>query len=261
MKNLNNSEQVKRLKNELQQYASEERKKINKKFFKTGQGEYGEGDEFIGVRVPDARKVAKQFSKSSFQILGKLLESKIHEERLLSLLILKEQNKRALKNEDKKKQKEIVEFYLKNKKRINNWDLVDLSAHYILGQAILRRIENKNMLNKLVVSKSMWDRRIAIITTLVFIQEGDISTTLILSKKLLADQEDLMHKAVGWMLREAWKKDSQKVESFLMKNYHNLSRTTLRYAIERMPGKQRKIFLKGEFKIKDDFFNSKNKTS
>jgi len=238
------------LKNELRKYSNVERKKINEKFFKTGQGEYGEGDKFIGVRVPDIHKVARQFKESKLHILEKLLNSKIHKERLLALLILKEQNKQAIKNQDKKWQSKIVKFYLKNRKRINSWDLVDLSTHHILGQAILAKVQDKNILNQLIIAKSMWDRRMAIVATVAFIRQGEISTTLRLSRKLLKDKEDLIHKAMGWMLREAWKKDDKKaqtVEDFLVKNYTDIPRTALRYAIERMPEKQRKLFLRGKF--------------
>ncbi len=268
---------INKIKQELKKYASAKRKKTNEWFFKTGKGEYGEGDIFIGVRVPDVRKVAKQFIDVDLDVLKKLLYSKIHEERLLALLILVEQNKQAIQKSDKNTQRRIVRFYLKHKRRVNNWDLVDLSAHYILGQAILGKLENEKILDELINSSIMWDRRISIIASWIFIRQGNIKPTLRLAKKLLNDQEDLMHKAVGWMLREAWKlgelntrsrqttkvkkeheiknrkgKKSQKqVEEFLIKNYNKLPRTTLRYAIERMPESKRKQFLKGEFLVRD----------
>lgn len=235
-----------KLKKELEKYANVERKKINERFFKTGKDEYGENDRFIGVRVPDIRKVARQFADLEFIVLKKLLSSKIHEERLLALIILVEQNKSATKNINNGLRKRIVKFYLQYRRQINNWDLIDLSAHYILGQAILDNLQNKKILDKLVQSKTLWNRRIAIVATFAFIRIGKITETLRLSKKLLNDNEDLMHKAVGWMLREAWKKDAQKVENFLIKNYNQLPRTTLRYAIERMPEVKRKKFLKGK---------------
>jgi 3-methyladenine DNA glycosylase AlkD len=249
------------IKKELRKYASKKRKKSNEWFFKTGRGEYGEGDIFIGVRVPNVRKVAKEFSEIKPKVLKKLLYSKIHEERLLALLILVTQSKQAAKQGDKQIQKRIVEFYLKHKRQVNNWDLVDLSAHYILGQAILDGLYPEETLDKMMISNNLWERRIGIIATWIIIREGKINTTLRLSKKLLRDKEDLMHKAVGWMLREAWKlgedktlaenkkgKKSQKqVEQFLIKNYNKLPRTTLRYAIERMSERKRKRFLKGKF--------------
>jgi 3-methyladenine DNA glycosylase AlkD len=255
---------INKIKKELKKYASVERKKTNEWFFKTGKGEYGEGDVFIGVTVPNTRKVAKQFFDIELSILKELLYSKIHEERLLALLILVEQNKQAIKQQNKPAQKKIVNFYLKHQDQVNNWDLVDLSTHYILGQAILDGIKKESLLDKMAVSKNLWTRRKAIISTWIIIRQGKISTTLRLSRKLLGDKEDLMHKAVGWMLREAWKlgelnkkhstvenkkgkKSQGQVEQFLIKNYNKFPRTTLRYAIERMPQQKRKRFLKGEF--------------
>ncbi len=263
----------KEIKKELRKYASSERKKTNEWFFKTGKGQYGEGDKFIGVRVPDIRKVAKRFMEIKLPDLEKVLRSEIHEERLLALLILVEKNKRVIKNGNRVEQKQIVDFYLRNKKWVNNWDLVDASAHYILGQAVFDGLESKKILTELINSSSMWDRRIGIIASWAFIRNGEIDLTLRLAKKLLTDKEDLTHKAVGWMLRECWKlgepnKKStrtpktnrqsksvktkgkvaqEKVEQFLIKNYNKIPRTTLRYAIERMDKAKRKRFLKREF--------------
>ena len=236
-------------KKELKKYSSKERKKKNEYFFKTGKGEYGEGDIFIGVRVPDLRKIAKQFSQLSFQELQKLISSKIHEERLLAILILVQNSKFVSKNKNLKAQKSILKFYLNNREFINNWDLVDLSAHYILGQAILDEIQDVAILYKFTKSKKLWERRISIISTWIFIRENRLKETLEIAKILLNDKEDLIHKAVGWMLREVWKKDSRIVEVFLMENYENLSRTTLRYAIEKIEEKKRKMFLKGDFTL------------
>ena len=235
------------LKKQLKKFASVKRKNINKSFFKTGKGEYGEGDEFLGVSVPDNRKIAKKNIDANFIQLQQNIKSKFHEVRLCVVFILVEKTKIALKNKDNKTQKQIVNFYLRNLKYINNWDLVDSSAPYILGQAILDKIKTKNTLNDLIKSKNMWERRTGIIATFQFIKSGEIKSTLQLSKKLLSDREDLMHKAVGWMLRESWKKDPKTVEDFLIKNYCDLPRTTLRYAIERMDDKKRKNFLKGNF--------------
>ncbi len=232
---------------ELKKFSSKKRKKNNEWFFKTKKGQYGEGDIFIGVRVPNIRKVAKNNSDLHFKILAKNISSKYHELRLCVILILVENFKKASKNKKIEEQKKILKFYLKNLKYINNWDLVDLSAHYILGQAILNRIENKKILDDLVISKVLWKRRVGIIAAWVFIRNGNISTTLKLAKKLLGDEEDLIHKAVGWMLREAWKKDSKKVEFFLEKNYQKIPRTTLRYAIEKIEKHKRKKILRGIF--------------
>ncbi|PIT89131.1 MAG: DNA alkylation repair protein [Candidatus Levybacteria bacterium CG10_big_fil_rev_8_21_14_0_10_36_7] len=232
----------------LKKYASLERKKSNEWFFKTGKGQYGEGDKFIGVRVPDVRKVAKVFSGLGFMEIKKSLGSEIHEERLTALLILVENFKKAKKEKNKKEQSRICKFYLKNLKRVNNWDLVDLSAHYILGQAILDGLEDEKILDKLSISKNIWERRVSIISTFAFIRIGDFKPTLRVAKKLLIDKEDLIHKAIGWMLREVWKKNAKTCEDFLIENYKKLPRTTLRYSIERMEDKERKRFLKGGFR-------------
>ena len=245
---------------ELKKYASPARKKSNQWFFKTGKGQYGEGDKFIGITVPNTRLVAKQFLALNFVELAKLMKSPIHEIRLAAILILVERSKQSRKAEDKLLQKKILSFYLKNRQYVNNWDLVDLSAHYILGQAILDKIQTKQILYKYAKSNKLWERRIAMISTWIFIREGKLDDCFKLSKILLKDKDkvncggregglgqDLIHKAVGWMLREAWKKDSIKVEKFLITNYKNLARTTLRYAIERMEETKRKRFLKGNF--------------
>lgn len=230
---------------ELKRHASKDRKKTNEWFFKTGKGQYGEGDRFIGVRVPDIRKVAKDFLELDFVEIERLFESPIHEVRLAGILILVEKNKVAIKEQDIVSRKKILTFYLKNRKGINNWDLVDLSVHYILGQAILDNLQDKKILYKYAVSKNMWERRMAIIATWIFIRQGELDDCFKLSKMLLADKEDLMHKAVGWMLREAWKKDDVRTEKFLKVNYKKLPRTTLRYAIERIAETKRKRFLQG----------------
>lgn len=227
----------------LRQYASPERKRNVERFFKTGKGQYGEGDQFIGVSNPDVRKVAREHKDISLDEIELLLHSSIHEDRLCALVILVNQNKKA----NPEAQKEIVNLYIVNLHYINNWDLVDLSAHYILGKAIYDGIQEKSILDHLVQSPILWERRVAIITTFYFIHKGNIDDTLRLSKILLTDMEDLMHKAVGWALREAWKKDTPRVEEFLKENYPNIPRTTLRYAIERMEENKRKRFLKGVF--------------
>jgi len=227
----------------LMNYANDERKKTNEWFFKTGKGEYGEGDVFIGVRVPHSRKVAKQFRNLPLEELKILLYNKIHEVRLCAIHVLVEQMKHAKTPE----RTEIVEFYLQHKAQVNNWDLVDCSAHYVLGQAILDGLKSQQTLFDLAASDSLWDRRIAMVSTWLFIRNGNTKTTLKLAKILLSDREDLMNKAVGWMLREAWKKAPESGESFLQTNYDALPRTTLRYAIERMEESKRKRFLRGEF--------------
>ncbi len=234
---------------QLKRYTSPSRKKSNEWFFKIGKGEYGEHDQFLGVRVPDIRKVAKDNLVMDFSEVQKNIESQFHEVRLCAIIILVEKNKKARKEGDKALQKQIFDFYLKNLDYVNNWDLVDVSAHYIVGQALIDGLEKKKLLDNLVQSGSLWRRRVGIIATWAFIKEGNVDTTLRLSKKLLDDKEDLIHKAVGWMLREAWKKDAQKVEDFLRVHYHTLPRTTLRYTIERMQEEKRKQFLRNRYNL------------
>ena len=247
---------AKNLIKELKKYSSLERKKSNQWFFKTGKGQYGEGDKFIGVTVPNIRSVAKQFLDLDFKEIAKLIKSPIHEIRLAAILILVENNKQAVKNEklsrvagprQRRWRKKILDFYLKHRRQVNNWDLVDLSVHRILGQAILDGLQSKQILYKYAKSNNLWERRMSIIATCIFIREKQLDDCFKISKILLKDKENLMHKAVGWMLREAWKKDSIRTEKFLMDNYKNLPRTTLRYAIERIKEAKRKKILKGEF--------------
>ncbi len=193
--------------------------------------------------MPDLRKVAKKFSSLDFSELEEILDSPIHEERLLAVIILADRAKKA----DKEELKKIVRFYLKKKRRINNWDIVDVSVPHILGRYFLEFPEDGKVLDRMVLSKNLWERRMAIVSTLTLIRNNQFQKTLDLAEKLLDDREDLMHKAVGWMLREVWKKDSQKCEEFLIRHYSRIPRTALRYAIERMEEKKRKKFLKGEF--------------
>ncbi len=229
--------------NELKKYASEKRKNSNEWFFKTGKGEYGEGDKFIGVSMPNIRKAIKEFKKLPFPEIEKLLVSPIHEVRMSGVLILTNNAKRAFKKKDIDEHKKIADFYLKNKQGINNWDLVDVSCHYVIGDAIVNNIYDLKLLDDLASSDILWDRRIAMVSTISFIRNGDVFPTVILAKKLLDNKEDLMHKAVGWMLREAWKREPAIIEDFLLENYHDIPRTALRYAIERMEENKRKGFL------------------
>ncbi len=231
---------------ELKKYASEKRKSANEWFFKTGKGQYGEGDIFIGVSNPDARAVVKKFSHLSFEDIGEALHSSIHEERLVGVLILVRQYEKSVTKENRLK---IAKFYLKNLTCVNNWDLVDLSSHRILGRAIQERILDEEILDKLAVSKNMWHRRVAIISTMACIGNGKYDVTLRIAKKLLHDKEDLTHKAVGWTLREVWKRNPKLCEQFLLTHYTQLPRTTLRYAIERMDEVKRKQFLRHEQSI------------
>jgi 3-methyladenine DNA glycosylase AlkD len=229
------------LKRYLKSFAVEEKVPLYQGFFKTGKGEYGEGDKFIGVTVPNSRRVAKKFADLSFSEVAKLLASEIHEERLIALLIIVSQFQKA----DEKGREKIYNFYLKNTKHINNWDLVDLSAGKIVGEYLAKK--NKTILYKLAGSKSLWERRIAIISTSNFIGKGMFEHTLKISALLLTDKEDLIHKAVGWMLREVGKRSEKNLLRFLKINYKQLPRTSLRYAIERLPQNKRLTLLKGEF--------------
>ena len=232
---------------QLKKYSSAKRQRASQWFFKTAPGQYGYGDKFLGVRVPDIRRVARQFLSLDFKEIVPLIKSPIHEIRLAAILILVEKNKEAIKNKNVALRKDILNFYIKYRQWVNNWDLVDLSVHRILGQAILDNLLGKKILYQYAKSQNLWERRMSIIASAMFISQGKLDDCLKISKILLKDKEDLMHKAVGWMLREAWKKDSQRVEAFLKKYYQALPRTTLRYAIERIKEPKRKKILQGKF--------------
>ena len=228
------------LKKELNDLKNPEQAKILQKFFKTGAGEYAEGDIFLGIKVPVQRLIAKKYFHLNFQEIQQLLNSKIHEHRLIALLILIEKYKKSKKN--RLEQRKIFEFYLKNTPNINNWDLVDLSAPQILGEFLQK--EGTDLLTHLAQSKNMWERRIAIISTYPFIKKRRFGETLAISEILLEDKHDLIHKAVGWMLREIGKRNKKMLELFLMQRYHKMPRVMLRYAIEKFPEDERKNWLK-----------------
>ncbi len=209
------------------------------KFFKTGKGEYGEGDLFLGIQVPEIRKIAKKYLEISFFDLTKLISDKYHEHRLLALLFLVQKYKKIKTTKEKK---EIIDFYLKNTKYINNWDLVDLSAPYLTGDYFLEK--DKKILYDFVKSKNIWEKRIAIISTYCFIKNNNFEDTLRMSLLLLTDKHDLIHKAVGWMLREVGKKNKKVETEFLNQYYKQMPRTMLRYAIEKFPEKERQFYLK-----------------
>jgi len=226
------------LKKELARFGNPKKAKILSGFFKTGKGQYGHGDAFLGVKVPETRIVAKKFNSLNLKDLKKLLYSKIHEERLCALLILVDKYKKS----DSKNKKIIVDFYLNNAKKVNNWDLVDLSADMILGNYLIDK--NKSILYKLVKSQNLWEKRISIISTFAFIRNNKFDDTIKISEILLNDKHDLIHKAVGWMLREMGKKDEKELIKFLDKNYRKMPRTMLRYAIERLGEKRKKFYLR-----------------
>lgn len=217
---------------------------IYERFFKTGAGQYGEGDIFIGLTVPQQRTLAKKYHSLKLVEIGHLLKSPIHEYRLTALLILVDQFSHA----DETSRQKIVDFYLKSTKYINNWDLVDLSADKILGEFLSlnpRGVNTKeNVLQKLATSNNIWERRIAIVATFAFIKKGQFDITIQIAEKLLSDKHDLIHKAVGWMLREVGKRDEKTLTDFLDKHYRAMPRTTLRYSIERLDQKKRTYYLK-----------------
>jgi len=223
---------------ELRKYADKEKAKLLLRFFKTGPGAYAEGDIFLGVMVPFTRKVVKQFQDLPLSDVIKLLRSKIHEERLLALLILGRQFNKA----DVKAKEKIYKAYLANTKFINNWDLVDLSAPQIVGEFLIDK--DRQILYRLAKSPLLWERRIAILATFAFIRLGDFDDVFGIAKLLLCDKEDLIHKACGWMLRETGKRDSVAEELFLDKHYRRMPRTMLRHAIEKFPENKRKAYLR-----------------
>ncbi|MBI4037868.1 DNA alkylation repair protein [Candidatus Curtissbacteria bacterium] len=216
------------LQKELLSHQNKIKAKFLSGFFKTGKGQYGEGDIFLGINVPTQRLIAKKYKDLDLKSLLKILRSKYHEFRLTSLLILVEKYKTSLGRE----KKEIVNLYLSCAKNINNWDLVDLSAPNILGDYF--KDKDRSVLYALAKSNNLWEKRISIISTLAFIKTGDFADTLKISKALLGDTNDLIHKAVGWMLREVGKKNESTLLNFLDKNYKTMPRTSLRYAIERL---------------------------
>ncbi len=226
------------IESDLQDLADADRAKALARFFKTGKGEYGEGDVFLGLRVGDTRRIAKRHSEMGLTDVRKLLGSRIHERRLAALLILVEKFGKA----DEKEREKIYEFYLKNTKRVNNWDLVDLSAPNIIGAYLMDK--DRETLYKLSRSKSLWERRIAMLATYTFIRKGEYRDALRIAEILLNDKHDLIHKAVGWMLREVGNRDRDAEERFLKKHYRKMPRTMLRYAIEKLPPKRRAWYMR-----------------
>ena len=226
--------------NDLLQLANEQIAEHSQRFFKTGKGEYGEGDIFLGIRVPLLRRLVKKYGGISIAEVRKLLHSKFHEERLLAVLMLVQ----LFKSGDESVQKQVYDLYLENTEYINNWDIVDISASNIVGAHLYEK--DKAPLYDLVQSKNLWERRIAIIATFYFIRQNEFDDTLKLAKILLNDKEDLIHKAVGWMLREVGKREIEFEEEFLQEHYKIMPRTMLRYAIEKFPETSRKMYLRGE---------------
>lgn len=221
----------------IKKLGSPQKSKSSARFFKTGKGQYGEGDIFFGVTVPEQRGVAKKYKDLPLPEIQKLINTKVHECRLTALIILVAQYEQA----NQKDKEKIYKFYLKNSKKVNNWDLVDSSAPYIVGDFLLNK--DRSVLYKLANSKNLWEKRISIVSTMKFISKGDFRETLEISKILFGDKEDLIHKAVGWMLREVGKKSEKALDNFLKKHGNLMPRTSLRYSIEKFSKSKRKYYL------------------
>lgn len=222
---------------ELRSIASPEKARFLQKFFKTGKGEYGEGDLFLGLTNPLVRNVARANKQTPLPELQKLLDSPYHEARLAALVIMVEQFKKA----SEEKRKALFDLYIKNTSRINNWDLVDVTCPHIIGLYLLDK--DRSVLYELADSSLLWDQRIAMVSCAAFIRRKEYDDALAMAEKLLFHTHDLMHKAVGWMLREVGKRDKETLVGFLERNASHMPRTTLRYAIEHFPPEERKYFM------------------
>ncbi len=227
------------LQEELRRLADPERAAASRRFFKTGPGEYGEGDLFRGIRVPSLRKLARRYREAPLPDIERLLVSRFHEDRLLALLLLV----RRYAGGEAEKQRRIYRFYLSHTGYINNWDLVDSSAEHIVGDYLEGK--SKAPLYVLARSGSLWERRIAVLATFRYIKRGSYDETLKIARVLLGDPEDLIHKAVGWMLREVGNRERGTEETFLKTCYRRMPRTMLRYAIEKFPEARRQAYLRG----------------
>ncbi len=233
--------QRKQIIEELKTLGNSEIAEHSQRFFKTGAGEYGEGDVFLGIRVPIIRKCVKKYCDISLEDTLELLKNTFHEVRLLAVLILVSKYSASKISIE---QKAIYQAYLKHTEFINNWDLVDSSAGQIVGTYLFSK--DRKPLFRLARSKSLWERRIGVMATFYFIKRDDFTDTLAIAEQLINDEEDLIHKAVGWMLREVGNRNLKTEESFLNKHYRNMPRTMLRYAIEKFPEKKRLAYLQGK---------------
>ena len=229
---------TKTITSELQALSNAEKREIFPKFFKAGKGEYGEGDRFLGVTVPNIRAIAKQYKNISLNEIRELMQSEWHEVRLCALLIMVEKSKKK----DEALRKELFNLYLSQTERINNWDLVDLSCRFIVGEYLLDK--SRDILYQLAHSPLLWDNRIAIVSTYAFIRKGQLEDTYALSDLMMHHPHDLMHKAIGWMLREAGKRDSDRLYDYVMSHRADIPRTMLRYAIEKFSPAERSILMK-----------------
>ena len=226
---------------EIQALANRGRAHDLQKFFQTAPGQYGEGDVFLGLTVPQVRSIAREYKGISLREIEVLIQSKFHEVRLCGLVILTLQYKATKERKEKKK---LFDLYMKAMTAgyINNWDLVDVTAP-IIGEFLIDSEDPYILLNKLAKSKSLWQRRVSIVFTFAFIRSGDIEPTFLMAEKLLGDKHDLIHKAVGWALREAGKLNGKELRSFLSNHSHEMPRTMLRYSIEKFPERERKQWL------------------
>ncbi|MBW1744377.1 MAG: DNA alkylation repair protein [Deltaproteobacteria bacterium] len=231
---------IDKIRTKLRKLGTKERAQVSQRFFKTGPGEYGEGDIFLGIKVPELRKLAREYQDIPLPVVRQLLKSAVHEERLFALIVLVQAYAKG--NESVKER--IYELYLKHTRFVNNWDLVDTSAEHIVGHFLVNR--SREPLYGLAQSPVLWERRIAILSTFHFVKHHEFAQTLKISKMLLSDEEDLIHKATGWMLREVGKRDLQTEERFLKRYYKKMPRTMLRYAIEKFPEPKRQRYLKGK---------------
>ncbi|MBF1430599.1 MAG: DNA alkylation repair protein [Prevotella melaninogenica] len=229
---------TKTITNKLQALSDAEKREIFPKFFKAGKGEYGEGDRFLGVTVPNIRTIAKLHKDISIEEIRELIQSEWHEVRLCALIIMVEKSKKK----DEALRKELFNLYLSQTKRINNWDLVDLSCRFIIGEYLLDK--SRDILYHLAQSPLLWDNRIAIVSTYAFIRKGQLEDTYALSDIMMQHPHDLMHKAIGWMLREAGKRNPERLYDYVMSHRADMPRTMLRYAIEKFSPKERTILMK-----------------
>ena len=229
---------TKTITNKLQALSNAEKREIFPRFFKAGKGEYGEGDRFLGVTVPNIRAIAKLHKDISIEEIRELIQSEWHEVRLCALIIMVEKSKKK----DEALRKELFNLYLSQTERINNWDLVDLSCRFIIGEYLLDK--SRDILYQLAQSPLLWDNRIAIVSTYAFIRKGQLEDTYALSDLMMQHPHDLMHKAIGWMLREAGKRDSERLYDYVMSHRADMPRTMLRYAIEKFSPKERAILMK-----------------
>ena len=229
---------TKTITSELQALSNAEKREIFPKFFKAGKGEYGEGDRFLGVTVPNIRAIAKQYKNISLNEIRELMQSEWHEVRLCALLIMVEKSKKK----DEALRQQLFDLYLSQTDRINNWDLVDLSCRFIVGEYLLDK--SRDILYQLAQSPLLWDNRIAIVSTYAFIRKGQLEDTYALSDLMMHHPHDLMHKAIDWMLREAGKRDANRLYNYVMSHRADMPRTMLRYAIEKFSPAERSILMK-----------------